>query len=127
MVEGERVARAGASRDVLDMMTRQLGIGRETVAADLRRALEDFLRRRLGKVSVMDPVEDSTKPLLFFARYIYRDDDNVSAGVVWYDVTASTTGPEGLSPLIRNKMRLEVHRQLTSDGSSARALVDLHK
>ncbi len=127
VVEGEVVATAGASADVLHSMDRVLGLDRQSVVSELRNALEDLLKDRLDKVTVSDPREDLTRPLRFHARYTYRDHTNVETGLVWYEVKTSATGPEGLSAIVRNKMRLEVHRKLTSDGGAARALLDMHR
>jgi hypothetical protein len=126
VVEGTRTARARASHDVLHDMHVMLGLRREEVANELREALRAVLTSQLEKVSVSEPTEDPDHPLKFRSRYTYRDFDDVSTGVVWYDVPAGTTGPE-LPAIVRNKMRHEVHRKLTRDGSEARALVDLHR
>ena len=127
LVEGRGIARAGASADVLETMKSRLGIDHRGVVDDLRSALEDLLKNQLAKVSVSDPIEDPDMPLRFHARYTYRDHDDISTGVVWYDVNTSSTGPVELPAIVRNKMRLEVHRKLTSEGGAARALVDIHK
>lgn len=125
-VEGKPIASAGAGQDMLDAMEHQLGMNRQDVAAALHHALEDLLKNQLDKVSVSEPIEDSSTPLRFRARYTYRDRDHVDTGLVWYDVNTSDTGPDELPTIVRNKMRLEVHRKLTGNGSAARALVDIH-
>ena len=127
VVESDVVATAGASADVLESMERLLGLDRESVATELSVSLEELLKNRIEKVTLADLQEDPGKPLRFHARYTYRDHTNVEAGLVWYDVETSGTGPEELSAIVRNKMRLEVHRKLTTSGGAARALVDIHK
>jgi hypothetical protein len=65
--------------------------------------------------------------LKFVSRYTYRDFDDISVGVVWYDVRTSTTGPDDLPAVVRNKMRFEVHSKLTDQSPNARGMVDLLK
>lgn len=127
VVEGEVTGTARASADALESMRLQLGLDRHGVAGELSTALEKLLRNQLEKVTLSEPVEDPTRPLRFRASYAYRDHRNVEAGLVWYDVSSSETGPEELSAIVRNKMRLEVHRKLTGSGGAARALVELHE
>lgn len=126
LVEGNHVASGEASADVLDAMEQLLNLNREGVEDELRRALQDLLKNQLNKVSVSEPIEDPTHPLKFRAQYTYRDHDTIETGLVWYDVSTSATGPDELPAIVRNRMRFEVHRKLTSHGGSARALVDSH-
>ncbi len=44
--------------------------------------------------------------------------------MVWYDVPSSTTGPDNLAAVVRNKMRSDVHRLLTEASPNARGIVD---
>jgi hypothetical protein len=127
LVEGSRLGRASASVDILADMHAMLGMDREAVATTLRTALVDYLKHQLATVTVSEPVEDSQRKLRFASRFTLRQGDHVQAGVVWYDVTESTTGPDSLPAVVRNKMRHEVHRKLTEPGSAARALVDPHE
>jgi hypothetical protein len=127
VVEGTTVARARASAGVLADMDTVLGLSREAVAQQLRQALLETLRSQGQFVEVADVVEDTHRPLRFTGRFTHRLRDDVATGLVWYDVNTSMTGPEDLPAVVRNKMRFEVHRKLTGDGSAARALVDLHK
>ncbi len=126
-VEGKRIATASASLDVLDAMSYQLGFTRDAVADDLRTSLLDLLKNQLEKVTVTKPQEVPQRPLRFQSMYTYRDFDNLYAGLVWYDVQTSETGPEGVPAIARNKLRQEVHRLLTGDGSRAREIVDLSR
>jgi len=126
-VEDKRVATATASRDVLEVVEHQLGLRRDDVAKALRDSLEALLRHQLEKVSVSEPREDAEQPLRFLSTYTYLDHDMISMGVVWYDVQASETGPDELPAVVRNKLRHEVHRQLTREGTHARAIVDLYR
>jgi len=126
LVEGKQIATAGAGLNALDAMAQLYGLDREAVAADLRERLRELLKHQLDQVSVKDVTEEVDRPLRFHARYTCREAANhVDTGTVWYDVNTSDTGPDELPAIIRNKMRLEVHRKLTSQGSAARALVDL--
>jgi hypothetical protein len=127
VAEGARLARAAASADILGDMQTMLGMDRASVAAELRAALLEYLKNQLATVTVSDPVEDPARKLRFKSRFTLRSGHQIHTGVVWYDVTESTTGPESLPAVVRNKMRHEVHRKLTDPGSAARALVDLHK
>lgn len=124
--QGVRLARATASRDIIADIDAMLGVKKAAVEAELRTALVEYLKNQLATVEVAEPVEDSEKSLLFRARFTQTVGDEIRSGVVWYDVTESKTGPESLPAVVRNKMRHAVHRQLTTPGSSARALVDMH-
>ena len=125
--EGTHLARATASAETLADLQSMLGMDRASVAAELRDSLLAYLKNQLAMVTVSDPIEDPTRNLRFRSQYVWRSGDQIQTGVVWYDVTDSTTGPETLPAVVRNKMRQEVHRKLTDPGSAARALVDLHK
>lgn len=126
VVEGSTMARASASKNILDDLEKVLGIGRAQVGLELRRSLRDVLKTSLQFVEIADVAEDSSRPLRFTGRFTYRFRDEISTGLVWYDVTTSATGPEDAPAVVRNRMRYEVHRRLTEDGTAARALVDLH-
>jgi len=125
--EGERVAAARARADVLTDMERQVGVSREDVRGILESALVDQLKHKLAKVEVTPPRADSPGGLRFVSQYTYRNVDDISVGIVWYDVPTSMTGPEDLPAVVRNKMRLEVHSKLTDQSPNARGIVDLLK
>jgi hypothetical protein len=124
-VEQQRVATASVPSDRLSDMGTVLGMDRDAVRAQLERALLAQLRHQLAKVEVDSPRADPPGGLRFVSRYIYRDFDDITAGVVWYDVPSSTTGPDDLPAVIRNKMRFEVHRQLTTRSPNTHELVEL--
>jgi hypothetical protein len=119
--EGRRVARARAGTDVLGTMER------DEVRAILESALIDHLKHQLAKVEVTPPQADPPGSLKFVSRYTYRDFDDISVGVVWYDVRTSATGPDDLPAVVRNQMRFEVHSKLTDQSPNARGMVDLLK
>jgi len=125
--EGERVAAARARADVLTDMERQVGVSREDVRGILESALVDQLKHKLAKVEVTPPRADSPGGLRFVSQYTYRNVDDISVGIVWYDVPTSMTGPEDLPAVVRNKMRFEVHSKLTDQSPNARGIVDLLK
>jgi hypothetical protein len=125
--EGRRLAGARAGAEVLADMERQLGTTRDEVRASLESALVDHLKHQLAKVELTPPIADPPGALRFVSRYIYRDFDDISAGLVWYDVRSSTTGPDDLPAVVRNKMRFEVHSALTGQSPNARGMVDLLK
>jgi hypothetical protein len=122
VVEGSVLARATASSAVLDDLRTELGYDRNAVIAELRRSLRDVFKTQKQFVEISDMKEDP--PLRFTARFTYRLKDEISTGRVWYDVNSSTTGPDDLSPVVRNEMRFEVLRRLTREGTIARALVE---
>jgi hypothetical protein len=126
-VEGQQVGTARASRDVLDQMKAQLGSDAADVRAILSDALVRHLKQQLEKVELARPTANPAGGLRFVSRYVYRDFDAIYTGVVWYDVPSSTTGPEGLPAVVRNKMRFEVHRLLTEASPNTRGIVDLTK
>ena len=126
-VEGADIATASAEGDIIHDMGVLLGLQRDTIVEDLRAALLDVLRTQGQSVHVDSIVEDPTSPLRFNGRYTHRLRNDLQTGIVWYDVSASLTGPDTVPAVVRNKMRFEVHRQLTGADGSARALVDLHK
>ena len=104
-----------------------LGLGRDAVRTVLEESLVDQLKHQLAKVDVASPEPVAVGGLRFVSRYVYRDFDDISTGVVWYDVPSSTTGPEDLPAVVRNKMRFEVHRKLTEKSPNAHGLVELLK
>jgi hypothetical protein len=122
VVEGSILAHATASLTVLDDLRTELGCERDAVIAELRKSLRDVFKTQKQFVEISDMKEGP--PLRFAARFTYRLKDEISTGTVWYDVNSSTTGPDELSPVVRNEMRFEVLRRLTSEGTIARALVD---
>ena len=124
-VGGRPIAIARAAADDIDAMHAALGMHRDEVAASLRGALDDHLRHRLGAVTVDVPRAEPPGSLRFVSRFVLREGDSISTGLVWYDVERSETGPEALPAVVRNRMRYEVHRALTDEGSHARALVEL--
>ena len=127
VIEGATLARAGANAAMLVDLDATLGLSRDAVAERLSDALREALRSQGQYVELTDIVEDAGRPLRFKGRFTHRLRDEIATGLVWYDVRSSTTGPEELPAVVRNKMRFEVHRKLTGEGSAARALVDLHK
>lgn len=126
-IEGARLVRASANEDVIEQMKSQFGFSRQDVVEELRRSLESYLKNQLAIVKISDPEEDPVQRLRFVSRFslLSRENNDIRAGVVWYDVPGSTTGPEDLPAIVRNRMRLEVHQKLTSSGSEARGLVEL--
>lgn len=126
-VEGTDIASASAEGDIVHDMGVLLGLQRDTIVEDLRAALLDVLRTQGQSVHVDSIVEEQGRPLRFNGRYTHRLRNELQTGIVWYDVNTSVTGPDTVPAVVRNKMRFEVHRQLTGADGSARALVDLHK
>jgi bifunctional DNA-binding transcriptional regulator/antitoxin component of YhaV-PrlF toxin-antitoxin module len=124
---GKRVATARAQADVLAQMTASLGMSRDDVRGVLERALVDELKHQLAKVEVAAPRPVSPDGLRFISPYVYREGDAISSGVVWYDVPSSSTGPDDLPAVVRNKMRFEVHRKLTENSPNALGIVELLK
>lgn len=122
IVEGSLFARATASSTMLDDLQTELGYDRDAVIAELRKSLRGALKAQKQFVEISDLKEGT--PLRFTARFTHRLKDEISMGMVWYDVNSSTTGPDDLPAVVRNEMRLQVLRKLTSDGTVARALVD---
>lgn len=126
IVEGERIATARASHEVLLQMQETLGMERAAVDAELRTALREHLKRPLQKVLALSiPREVPPQSLRFISEYTYRDLDVLHAGVIWYDVPANATGPESVPEVVRNKMRSEVHKQLTAGTTKTRELIEL--
>jgi|GEM_PF-2261235 len=125
LVEGTRVAIASASTAIVHDLETDLGFSRDEVIEQLKTSLKDALRSQQQSVEITDIQE--REGLRFVARFTHRLAGEIASGVVWYDVPASETGPDNLPAVVRNKMRFEVHRMLTSEGSPARALVELQK
>lgn len=124
-VEGERIATAAATGEILDDIRSHIGLSAESVEEDLRATLVALLKGQLEKATLTGPLEDPDHPLRFRSKYTYRDFDEIRSGVVWYDVQTSEAGPEGVPAIVRNKLRHEVHRLLTGDDSRAREIVEL--
>jgi hypothetical protein len=127
LIEGMRVATAAASAAMVHDLQTDLGFSRDQVIAQLKTSLKDALRSQQQSVEITDIREREGEELRFVGRFRHRLAGEIASGVVWYDVPASETGPDNLPAVVRNKMRFEVHRMLTSEGSVARALVDLQK
>ena len=125
--EGQRIATARARADVLTEMGTTLGLNPDAVRMLLEKALIDQLKHQLAKVDIAPPKPSTAGGLRFVSRYVYRDFDDISTGVVWYDVASSTTEPGNLPAVVRNKMRFEVHRKLTEKSPNALGLVELLK
>ncbi|HEX8436927.1 hypothetical protein [Archangium sp.] len=126
LVEGDSIATARASADVLAQMQERLGMDRTAVAAELRLALREHIKKRFQKVLTFSkPIEEPSRPLRFHSEYTYRDLDSVDAGLVWYDVRAGETGPESVPEVVRNKMRSEVHKHLTSSTTTTQEIIKL--
>lgn len=104
-----------------------LGMETSEVTEHLKQALITALKSQEQDVEVTEVTEDSTRPLRFRGHYTHRFHGEIATGVVWYDLTSSTTGPDDVPAVVRNKLRSEVYRLLTSAGTAARALVDLHE
>jgi hypothetical protein len=126
-VEGDRVATARASADVLAQMAADFGTARDAMRTFLEETLVRNFKQQLGKVEVSQPKAIPAGGLRFVSRYVYRDFDTIYTGVVWYDVPSGTTGPDNLAAVVRNKMRSEVHGLLTESSPNARSIVDLSK
>lgn len=110
--EGQCIATAHARSDLYTRSDRSEGEATDSREL-LEKALVDHLRREHAKVELSPPTRSPADGERFVSRYVYRDADGISAGLVWYDVPSSTTGPNELPTLVRNKMRWEVHRQHT--------------
>jgi hypothetical protein len=124
LVDGKVVARASATRTALDNMRDTLGVEEKSILESLRDALLATLTLPGQFVEISDIKEEPGRPLRFNGRFTHRVRDRVSSGVVSYDVNTSATEPRDLPAVILNKMRTEVHHRLTSEGSTARRLVD---
>lgn len=126
-IEGKTIATASASHTILHDLFTIMGKDRQTVIQDLTNSLIQLLESNLSKVSISDIKEDSNNHGKFFAVYTFQKEASISRGVVWYDLKKSETGPENLSVIVRNRMRHEVHKYLTSPGTAARDLIDLNE
>jgi hypothetical protein len=126
-VEGATVSTARAAGDVLAQMSVELGSDRDGVREFLKETLVREFKQQLAKVELAPPKAIPAGGLRYVSRYVYRDFGTIYTGVVWYDVPSSTTGPENLAAVVRNKMRFEVHRMLTETSPNARGIVDLAK
>jgi len=127
-IEGERRAVATASGDVVEQMLTQFGLTRKQVVYNLKSELLEVLKhKQVETVNIYDPIEDPEHDLRFSSRYALhsRNENQIQAGIVWYDVPSSTTGPDDLPAIVRNSMRLEVHRKLTGPDTNAHRLVEL--
>lgn len=123
-VEESRVARARASVAQLHDIEQFLGKTRDEIRNDLEQRLQDVLKTQGQFVDLSEPVESPESSLRFISRFVWRLYDELSTGLVWYDIGESVTGPESLPAVVRNKMRHEVLRKLTEPGGTARALIE---
>lgn len=125
---GRRIIAAAAGPEVLNQMTQQMGMDRESIVAKLQTALTDFISNHLETVTISPPIESPEGSLYFTSFYtLYlRSNDEIQSGIVWYDLPKSMTGPEDLPAIVKNKIRSEVHKSLTAPDSPARKLVEFH-
>jgi len=121
-VEGELVATARASADVLDQMKAQWGTTSESVAGELRTALERYHADALEKVTIDAFHEAPERSRRFVATFTFKDFRNVAKGIAWYDMRTGETGPADVPALVRNKLRYVVHDLLTADDPTAKEL-----
>jgi hypothetical protein len=119
VVEGQRTATARASADVLAQLGSQLGVTRAEVERDLRSALERLHANELEKVTVSRLREAPAESRRFVASFLHRDFRDVIEGVVWYTIPDGRTGPDDAPPLVRNKLRYEVHTRLVGENKAA--------
>lgn len=127
VVEGERLGTAHVNAHVLADMDVQLQMSRDNVRAVLQDALVRSLKGQLAKVEVTPPIAMPKDGLRYVSRYVYRDFTTIHAGVVWYDVPSSVTGPDGLAAVVRNKMRFEVHRLLAASSPNTLDILNLSR
>jgi len=116
--EGKRIATARARAEPWSGDER-LGWKAADVRALLEEALVGYLMSQYAKVDLAPPVRSPADGRRFVSRYVYRDADDISVGLVWYDASSSATGPDDLPTIVRSKMRFEVHRKLTEKRPSA--------
>lgn len=119
---GEQIATARASEDVLKDMEQCLGISREDVKKELERALEMYGEGNLPKVQIARLKEEPAGSGHYIAEFRYKDFGEVTTGSVFYDVPKGTTGPDEVPALVRNKLRYDVHAVLVRGNVAAEAI-----
>jgi hypothetical protein len=124
--EGRRVATASADPNALAELRGSLGLEEEGVLELLRGALVDELQRELALIQLGPPTLIGASSSGRFVSSYKRGGSESAVGVVWYDTTSSTTGPEGVPALVRSKMRREVASRLAAKRRSVlRILLDV--
>jgi hypothetical protein len=129
--EGHRISIARARGDALADLG-MLGFSR----ADTRALLEAALTRDFGdeqaKVDLGVPRQtgaangESRSGKRFVSHYAHRDAEAIVVGAVWYDASSNTTGPDGVHPIVRSKMRAVVRSKLAEKRPTAwRFVVEL--
>jgi hypothetical protein len=106
-------------------MEGMLGLRRADVRVALESALVDRFEHELAKVDVAAPklatshAGSDGNDGRFVSRYLHQDFEGIAVGVVWFDCSTSTTGPNGVPAIVRSKMRSEVEHKLAEKRPSA--------
>jgi hypothetical protein len=129
--EGHRISTARARGDALaDLGT--LGFKRADTRALLEAALTRDFSDEQAKVELAVPRPagsgdgSNRSGVRFVSHYVHRGAEALVVGAVWYDSSSNTTGPDGVPPIVRSKMRTAVQRKLAEKRPTAwRFVVEL--
>ena len=123
--EGQRVASAGADADAVSDMDSLLGVDRRGLRSLLESALVERFELEQGMVDLgvprvvaqTDAASSDDRRLV--SQYVRRGPESIAVGVVWYDPSSDTTGPDSVHAAVRSKMRTAARRQLAEKPRSA--------
>jgi hypothetical protein len=123
--EGEHIVTARARGAALAEMAGMPGWKRADVRIALQATLVERFEAELANVDVASPrlatcgAGADGGDRRFASRYVHRDFDDTTVGVVWYDCSTDTTGPVGVPAIVRSRMRSEVRQKLAEKRPSA--------
>ena len=124
VVDDKEICTAKASEDVVYSMSKWFGLDPKNVELLLHDDLVAYLKHSLGKFKLSNPEEAAEYRLRFKSHYTYQENNNITIGMVWYDISKNELWPEDVPNIIQNSMRTKVIRLLTLDGGVARKLID---
>ncbi len=114
-----QLASATATPEAIANLQSELGMPRDAVRALLTAALRLLFERRLPTVFTSPPKQPDANGSRFSSAYLHTAGNSISAGLVWFDVVASVTGPSDVPSSIRAHMRLAVNRVFAAGVANA--------
>lgn len=111
-VAGQTIGRARVSSFNLIELARSQSPSE--IRADLEQVLTDYLGRQLELVRLGTPEEVPAGSLVFVAPYTFREEPELTHGVVRYDVNRGIVSPEHVPPVVQTRMRAAVNHELSN-------------
>jgi hypothetical protein len=112
LVEGESISTASIDAAARADLRSALGLEEASVRALLKDALLREAERELAKVRLAPPRQLAGPNGARLASAYTLEGSTSLGGLVWYDVTAQSTGPDSAPAIARSKIRTMAARQL---------------